>query len=151
MLAWLMLAAIVCAAALVGGVMTQVTFEAANPQILMPTVEGALCVLAAAMAGLGLFAYAAVRTPASAPVALLAGSTVRMFVSLSLALAVYFLGRMDKPTGMVFWIVFLACGLAAIVAEAAWGVKNLNRPVAPASASTNLDSPSRAAAAIETH
>lgn len=151
MLAWLMAAAVICAAVLVGGVMTQVTFEAGSPQILMPTVQGALCVLVAAMAGFGLFACAAVRTPASAPVALLAGSTVRMLVSLSLALSVYFLGQMDKPTGMVFWIVFLACGLAAIVAEAAWGVKNLNRPASPASDSTNLDSPSRAAAAIETH
>lgn len=107
--------------------MAQVSLEGGSPQILMPAALGAMCVLVAAAAGLGLFVFAAVRTPAAAPVALLAGSTVRMLVSLSLALVVYFVGGMSKPAGMVFWIVFLACGLAAIVAEAAWGVKNLAR------------------------
>ena len=147
-MAWLTLAAVLCSAALTGGIMAQVTFANGTPDILLTTVEAAMCVLVAAAAGLGLFGYAATRTPAAAPLALLAGSTVRMLASLSMGLAVFFIGGMDRSAGMVFWIVFLACGLAAIIAEAAWGVKNLNRPVPT---STNPDSSTRAPAASETH
>lgn len=145
MLAWVMLAAVLCAAALGGGVLSLTSFAGGTPDIVSLTVKAALCVLVAAAAGVGLFAFAAVRTPAAAPVALLAGSTVRMFVSLSLALVVYFTGGFDKPTGTGFWIVFLICGLAAIVAETAWGMKSLNRTT---SNTPNTPTPAPAA---ETH
>ena len=123
--------AVISAALLGVGVLSQITFAAGTPDFVSATVQGCLSVLLAAGAGLALFGFTATRTPASAPVALLASATVRMLVSLSIALAIYFLSRPPAATGTVFWIIFLLCGLAAIVAETAWGVKNLNKSVQP--------------------
>ena len=136
--------------------MAQVTFTNGTPDLLTASLAAAACVLVAAGAGLVLFAFAATRTPAAASIALLAGSTVRMLASVSMALVVYFLGRMDAKTGTAFWIVFLICGLAAIVVEAAWGVKNLNRPASSAASpiSPSIDessTPSPLASAHGTH
>lgn len=122
--------------------MAQVTYSNGAPDLLTACTLAAGCVLLASAAGFALFAFAATRTPAAAALALLAGSTLRMLASLSLALLAYFLGRMGSSTGLVFWVVFLACGLAAIVAEAAWGVRNLNRPKTQSTAPVSADGPS---------
>lgn len=126
--------------------MSQLTLASGTPALVPATVQASLCVLVAAGAGLALFGFTATRTPAAAPIALLAAATVRMLVSLSLALAVYFLTRPPAATGTVFWIVFLLCGLAAIVAETAWGMKNLNKP-----APTKNTPPAATSGSAETH
>lgn len=139
--------AIVCAALLGAGVMSQLTLASGTPDLVSATVQGTLCVLIAAGAGLALFGFTASRTPAAAPIALLTAATVRMLVSLSLAIAVFFLTRPPAATGTAFWVVFLLCGLAAIIAETAWGMKNLNRLTAP----TMPPAPTAAPGAPETH
>lgn len=143
-------AAILCAALLGAGALSQLTLASGTPALVPATVQASLCVLIAAGAGLALFGFTATRTPAAAPIALLAAATVRMLVSLSLALAVYFLTRPPAATGTVFWIVFLLCGLAAIIAETAWGMKNFNRP-STATTAAATPTASTPAGAPETH
>ncbi|MFT3685854.1 MAG: hypothetical protein QM783_13185 [Phycisphaerales bacterium] len=126
-LAWVMTAAVICGGVLAAGVLAQVTWAKGTPDIAGPAVQAILAVLVAMGVGYSLFALTVGRTPASAPMGLLAGSTVRMLVALSIALVMFFMGGFDKPTGTAFWIVFLSAALAAIVAEASWGVKNLHR------------------------
>lgn len=146
------LAAVLFAALLAGGLLSISNWVPAGTPLVLPTFLGALCVLLATLAGLALFAVTATRTPAAAPVALLASSTLRLLLSLSLALVVYFLfvkqaESENTSQGRVFWAVFLFCGLAAIVAEAAWGARNLNRPTV-----TTQNSPvTTPAPAVENH
>jgi hypothetical protein len=54
----------------------------------------------------------------------LAASMARMLVALMLSLGVYFVAA---PDGKTFFSVFLASGLVALMAEAGWGVRTLQR------------------------
>lgn len=54
----------------------------------------------------------------------LAASMARMLVALMLSLGVYFAAG---PDGKTFFSVFLASGLVALMAEAGWGVRTLQR------------------------
>lgn len=52
----------------------------------------------------------------------LASSMARMLTALLVGVVVYFL---VKPEGQTFWVCFLAAGLAALIAEAIWGIRTI--------------------------
>lgn len=55
--------------------------------------------------------------------AVLGSSAVRLHMGLALGVVAYFA---LQPDGRTFWSVFLASGVAALIAEAAWTIKLLN-------------------------